>query len=368
MTKITMLGGISYQEFLRNYWQKKPLLIRQAFPKFQNFIKKNDLFSLAYQDDMQSRLVTHEKNRWELFDGPFERSRFKKMTGVWTLLVQGVNSVIPEAQALLNQFNFIPYSRLDDVMISYATPKGGVGPHFDSYDVFLLQGQGKRLWQISDQKDQTLLANMPIKILKKFKSMQEWVLEPGDMLYLPPNYAHHGIAIDECMTYSIGFRAPTYQELTTEFLGFLQESCCIDGIYQDSDLTYTKQPARLSNEMIHQVNEVIHNIQFDKKNIETFLGVYLTRPKAHIIFDSPDNEMTKSQFLKKIKKNGIALHAKTQMLYTNHAIFMNGECYYSKAKILKELANKRKIKIIGTQTRELSDLFYQWYVEGYIEQ
>lgn len=366
MKKIQILGGISYQEFLRDYWQKKPLLIRQAFPKFQSLIEKNDLFSLSYQDDIQSRIITHKKNKWELFDGPFDKSTFKKLTGIWTLLVQGVNYVRPSVQVLLNQFNFIPYSRLDDVMISYATPGGGVGPHVDSYDVFLLQGYGKRLWRISDQKDQTLAANMPLKILKKFKYTQEWVLEPGDMLYLPPNYAHHGVALDECMTYSIGFRAPTYQELSTEFLGFLQEHNCIDGIYKDPNLTYTKQPAQLSNEMIQKVSDIIHKIQFDKKDIATFLGKYLTQPKAQIIFDSPSNMVTKNQFLKHIKKNGIALHAKTQMLYLSNTIFMNGDCFYSKEKILKELANKREIKIIDALTPEVNDLFYQWYLEGYI--
>jgi len=367
MTKITILGGMSYQEFFRNYWQKKPLLIRQAFPNFQSLIKKNDLFSLSYQDDIQSRLVTHTKNKWELFDGPFDKSSFKKLTGMWTLLVQGVNAVVPEIQALLNQFNFIPYSRLDDIMISYATPGGGVGPHVDSYDVFLLQGHGKRLWQISDQKDQTLQSNKPIKILKKFKPTQEWILEPGDMLYLPPNYAHHGVAIDECMTYSIGFRASTYQELTTEFLGFLQEHYCVDGIYQDPDLAYTKKPAKISDEMIQKVSDVIHKIQFDKKNISTFLGIYLTQPKAHIIFDSPEIPLTKKQFLKQIKKNSIALHAKTQMLYANNTVFLNGECVNLKEKILHDLANKREIPMLNTMSSEINDLFYQWYLDGYIE-
>ncbi len=367
MTKIIMLGGISYQEFFKKYWQKKPLLIRQAFPKFKNIIKKNDLFSLAYQEDMQSRLITHEDDRWELFDGPFKRATFKKMIGAWTLLVQGVNHVNPSVHALLNQFSFIPYSRLDDVMISYATPGGGVGPHFDSYDVFLLQGEGQRLWQISDQKDQTLLSDMPVKILKKFRPTQEWVLEPGDMLYLPPHYAHHGIAVNECMTYSIGFRAPSYQALTTEFLGFLQEQCCIDGMYQDPDLTYTSQTARISDEMIQKVTEVIHKIQFNKKNITTFLGIYLTQPKPHIIFDAPENTLTKKQFLTHVKINGIALHAKSQMLFIKNIVFLNGEYFVSNEKIFQNLANKREIKVLNIQSIEMSDLFYQWYLDGYIE-
>jgi 50S ribosomal protein L16 3-hydroxylase len=367
MTKITMLGGMSYHEFLRDYWQKKPLLIRQAFPNFQNTIKKNDLFLMASQDDVLSRLIKYEQNQWQLFDGPMPKAKLKKAQGLWTLLVQGVNYLVPEVQAILNKFNFIPYARLDDVMISYAISGAGVGPHFDSYDVFLLQGEGKRLWQTSAQKDQTLLSEMPVKILKKFKPTQEWILEPGDMLYLPPNYAHNGVAIGESITYSIGFRAPSYQELTTEFLGFLQEHNCMKGIYQDPDLKYTKEAARIPATMIAHVSDLIHKVKWDKKNITEFLGVYLTQPKAHIFFDSPEDAMTKKQFIKHLRQYGIRLHAKTQMLYQKDSLFINGECISLNEKIFKDLANNRYIEVLDTINSDISDLFYQWYLEGYIE-
>lgn len=366
MTKLTMLGGLTYTQFLREYWQKKPLLIRQAFPDFQGILGKNDLLSLSYSDHIPSRLITYQRKKWQLQEGPFNKALFKKLTGAWTLLVQDVNHVVPKAQTILNQFNFIPYARLDDLMISYATPGGGVGPHVDSYDVFLLQGYGRRQWQISNQKDQRLLENMPLKILKHFTPTAEWVLEPGDMLYLPPNYAHYGVAIDDCMTYSIGFRAPSHQELAVQFFGYLQEHIQLDGIYQDPDLIVTKNPAQISNQMIKRVNQIIKTIRFDNADISQFLGMYLTEPKPTVIFNAPKTVMKIGHFLKYIKTNGFVLDPKSQMLYIKNTIFINGERYTSNNKLLHQLANDKHIQSIDSISQELVELFYQWYLDGYI--
>ena len=194
-----LLGGISPRNFLRDYWQKKPLLVRGALPGFQGLLTCNDLIDLACRDDAQSRLITQKNGKWQLRHGPFTPRSFfasadKKQ---WTLLVQDVNHFLPAARELLLKFNFIPHSRLDDLMVSYAPDGGGVGPHFDSYDVFLLQGMGRRYWQISAQRDKSLVVDAPIKILREFRPEQEWVLEPGDMLYLPPGYAHNGVAEEQ---------------------------------------------------------------------------------------------------------------------------------------------------------------------------
>ena len=192
---------------------------------------------LACREDVESRLIRGSGTHWQLDHGPFRKSDFKRLPKTeWTLLVQSLNHFLPEADALLAHFDFIPHARLDDLMVSYAVPGGSVGPHFDSYDVFLLQGQGHRRWQIGTQTDLALLDDAPLKILRHFDAEDEWVLGPGDMLYLPPHVAHYGVAEDDCMTYSIGFRAPTTEELAQGFLMHLQDTLKLEGRYADPDL------------------------------------------------------------------------------------------------------------------------------------
>jgi len=367
--KNQMLGGLSTAQFLRDYWQKKPLLIRHALPTFNGFLSKEKLISLSFQDEVQARLVSFHRKKWTLLNGPFKKRDFGNHLGNWALLVQGVNYFLPEGEALLKKFNFIPHARLDDLMVSFAPEGGGVGPHFDSYDVFLLQGMGKRLWKISEQKDRRLLPNAPLRILKNFNSEQEWLLEPGDMLYLPPNYAHHGIAVGDCITYSIGFRAPMYQELVQEFLIYLQDHCKIEGIYQDPELKLAKHPAKISDEMIEKISSIIKKINFTKKDIESFLGIYLTEPKSHIFFNRPEIFLTKNNFLKLIKQNGICLDLKSQMLFTNKIFFMNGESYLNhdyRKFFFKKLADDREIEISNEIDNKTVNLLYEWYEHGYL--
>lgn len=203
-----LLGGLTPAQFMRGYWQKKPLLIRQAIPGVASPVSRDALFELAADYDAESRLITHFRNKWQLSHGPFEPGSLPAVTRkAWTLLVQGLDLHVDAARALLDRFRFIPDARLDDLMISYATDGGGVGPHFDSYDVFLLQVEGRRRWRVGAQKDLSLQPDVPLKILENFEPSDEWVLEPGDMLYLPPHIAHDGVAEGECMTCSIGFRA-----------------------------------------------------------------------------------------------------------------------------------------------------------------
>src|ERR1700674_4101511 len=189
-----LLGGLSASVFLRKYWQKKPLLVRQAVRGFQGLLSRAELFALAGRDDVESRLVSHARGRWTLAQGPFRAADLKSLPARdWTLLVQGVNLHVAAADALLRRFAFIPYARLDDVMVSYATPGGGVGPHVDSYDVFLLQGEGRRRWRVW---------------LPNGSFHKQFFVEKGDLLYLPPGWRHDGVALEPCYTYSIGFRAP----------------------------------------------------------------------------------------------------------------------------------------------------------------
>ena len=370
-TKLTLLGGLTVNEFLRDYWQKKPLLIRQAVPGFKGLLDPQQLIDLACVADVQARLVTYQRKQWKLRHEPFEPSDFEGLSkkGKWSVLVQGVNHFLPKGAELARQFSFIPHARFDDLMVSYAPKGGGVGPHFDPYDVFLLQGLGHRRWQISTQKDRTLVEGAPLRLLKDFKVEQEWVLEAGDMLYLPPQCGHNGIAEDDCMTYSIGFRTPWYQELAEQFLVYLQDRIEIEGIYADPGLKAQKHPAEISADMLQQVGRAIRKVKWDDEDIANFLGCYLSEPKPHIFFDAPARPLTEARFGQSLQKHGVMLDLKTQMLCHGNTIFINGDahlvgmgCY----RILRELADTRSLPASSKFTREATDLLYQWYLDGYL--
>src|SRR6185312_15025270 len=274
MKKTPLLGSLTPECFMREYWQKKPLLIRQAIPGFSPFLNRNDLFALARRDDVESRLITRFSHQWEMKSVPFTRLPAVSRKA-WTLLVQGVNLHDDAADALLRRFRFLPDARLDDLMISYATDGGGVGPHFDSYDVFLLQAQGQRRWRIGSQSDLDLVDGLPLKILSDFRPEEEYVLDPGDMLYLPPHYAHDGIAIGECMTCSIGFRAPAWQELGEAFLQFMADSIDLPGRYSDPDLAPAKHPARLDSSLLEKMTHELKKLRFTDEDMAIFVGEYL---------------------------------------------------------------------------------------------
>ncbi len=368
--KLTLLGGLTVDEFLRDYWQKKPLLIRQAVPGFKGLLNPQQLIELSCLEDAQARLVKNVKEKWTLAHGPFEPSEMAKLRGKWTVLVQGVNHVLPEATELLKQFNFIPHARLDDLMVSYAPKGGGVGPHFDPYDVFLLQGKGHRRWQISTQADRSLIPGAPLRILQKFNVEQEWVLEPGDMLYLPPQCGHNGIAEDDCMTYSIGFRTPAYQELAEQFLVYLQDRIIVEGNYADPDLQTQLHPSEISAAMLQKVSKAIRSVQWDGEDIANFLGSYLSEPKPHIYFETKHKPMHPTKFLQAMQTRGVVLQLKTQMLCYDKTVFMNGDSYQVGKKsyaILRELADSRALLPAVKLSSEVEQLLYEFYLDGYLD-
>ncbi|CAN5389273.1 cupin domain-containing protein [soil metagenome] len=367
----TLLGGLTAAQFLRDYWQKKPLLISQALPDFTPLLSQTELFDLAARDDVESRLITHFNRSWKLKSGPFPSlpSNRKK---AWTLLVQGVNLHDDAVDALMRRFRFLPNARLDDVMISYATDGGGVGPHFDSYDVFLLQASGKRRWRISAQKDLSLAEGMPLKILREFKHESEFVLEPGDMLYLPPHYAHEGVAMGECMTYSIGFRAPAFQQLGEAFLQFMSESIDLPGRYADAQLKPASHPAEIDSQMLSQVEGVLRKIEFTRNDVAVFLGEYLSEPKFNVFFEPPIAPISLEKFVKYAIKKGLVLATKSQMLYRGKNIFINGESFIAgKAEMpfLATFANDRRLaeNQLSCASQDLRESFYEWYCNGWIK-
>lgn len=285
------LGGISPDNFLKKYWQKKPYLIRQAIPEFSTFIDVKDLFQLVESETVESRIVIEKGGEypWQVIPGPIDNTVVTLLPDShWSLLVQGVNLHNVQADLLLHQFSFIPNWRIDDLMVSYACKNGSVGPHVDNYDVFLLQAMGKRNWRISLEHytEDDFLTGVDLRIIEAFTHDQEWDLNPGDMLYLPPGVAHHGVAIDECITYSIGFRAPTRYELLT---GYLETNFdpYNDIQYQDPDMQVQKQPGEICPESLSRINKIMQSSLENNSNIDRWFGTFITTVPENYIPDPP---------------------------------------------------------------------------------
>ena len=280
---LQLLGGITAREFLRDYWQKKPLLIRQAIPDFESPIDADELAGLALEEEVESRLVIeHGERPWELRRGPFAEDAFSTLPArEWTLLVQAVDQFVPEVAELLEHFRFLPSWRIDDVMISFAAPGGSVGPHFDNYDVFLLQAQGKRNWKIGQMcsSESPLLQHADLRILAEFEESAEWVLEPGDMLYLPPRLAHFGIAEDDCMTYSVGFRAPSAAEVLTHFTDFLSQYLTDEERYTDADAQPVSDPHQIQGDALDRLKGLLAEHMSDERMLLTWFGQFMTEPR-----------------------------------------------------------------------------------------
>ena len=375
--KTHILGKTSVDDFLKNYWQKKPLLIKNAIPNFVSPITESDLFIIAQNEEAVSRLIEHKQGIWQVKYGPFKKSDLPKKTNIpWTILVQNINHYFPFAESFLNLFKFIPYARLDDLMISYATKKGSVGPHFDSYDVFLFQAQGAREWKISDQKKFTLDKQSSIKIITNFKSKNSWVLKPGDMLYLPPNIGHWGISqSDDCVTYSIGFRAPGTFEIQSKFLDFIQDHLITNEneIYKDPNLTPQKNPAEISSNMTKAMRNIVDRLRWDKSSINHFIGQLLSEPIENSIFETR-KPLSLKAFEKSIVHKTLRLNSKTRMLFIKNNFYINGEFIKIDKKytsFLKQLANDREISLESTlNKRDLNALgiaLLPLYVAGFID-
>lgn len=369
------LGAITVAAFLRRHWQKRPLLVRQAIAGFTGFLGARELCTLAGRDDVESRLVIREGRRWTLAHGPFHRTDFRTLPARnWTLLVQGVNLVDAAGDALLRRFAFLPYARLDDLMVSYAAPGGGVGPHVDSYDVFLLQGIGRRRWRYGPQHDLALKRGLPLRILRRFAPdpAATDVLTGGDMLYLPPQCAHDGIAIDHCTTYSIGFRAASANELAGAFLDFLRDDLDLPGRYADAGLAASREPAAIDGVMQRRWERMLRGIRWNRPTIARFLGCWLSEPKPSVFFEPPAAALARHAFAARSAKRGIRLDLRTQLLYDDRHLYMNGAALAwpkAGAAALRTLANARALGPgrVATLSPAASDLIYDWYRNGYLD-
>ncbi|MDO9024669.1 cupin domain-containing protein [Zwartia sp.] len=410
---LALLGGLTPSQFMKTYWQRKPLLVRQAFKNFKPPVSMATLKKMCRREDVESRLVWQEKGEWNMEVGPF--SRLPKMSEQnWTLLVQSVDIHDDDACALMNQFRFVPDARLDDLMISMATQGGGVGPHFDSYDVFLLQAQGRRVWKFGQQKDLSLVPGLPLKILQNFEPEQEFVLEPGDMLYLPPQAAHDGIALDDCMTISIGFRAPDEAALARGMLEAAMDQILaragvasgpygepalpgpnLSKFYRDSGQTAVANPAEIPERLTEAAIAAASKIRFDRALATRFLGCWLTEPNQHAVFECPPelaedtsvqlgdgsevsghdwtdaDDLDEDQRAQSEPYTHWVLDRRTRMLYRDQQLFINGETAPVKAEPgLRKLADARELAGTDPSARKLSaealEMLAEWIDDGWI--
>ena len=294
-----LLGGLSPQQFMQRHWQKKPLLVRQAFPDFESPLSPDELAGLSLEDCVESRLIIeHGAQPWELRRGPFAEDSFSQLPERdWTLLVQAVDQFVPEVAELLEHFRFLPSWRIDDVMISYAAPGGGVGPHFDNYDVFLLQGHGHRRWRIGQMcdSDSALLDHPDLRILADFQQTDEWLLAPGDMLYLPPRLAHYGIAEDDCMTYSVGFRAPSASEVLVHFTDFVAQFLPDEERYADADLQPGGEPQQIQADALQRLRGLLNQHLQDDRLLMAWFGQFMTEPRYPELLQGEDLQASQLQ-------------------------------------------------------------------------
>jgi 50S ribosomal protein L16 3-hydroxylase len=334
-----LLGGLTPSVFLRRHWQKRPLFVRGAFPAGEPMVGLAELLSLAARGDVESRIVERVGRRREPRHGPFATPRAKARD--WTILVSGVNLESGAADRLLRRFDFIPQARLDDLMVSYASPGGGVGPHVDSYDVFLLQGPGRRRWTVWGS------------------SRISYLCGPGDLLYLPPGVKHDGVALEPCFTYSVGFRAPGGAELGAAFLDWLNERGLPDARYRDPQLSPSPSPGRIPAGMLQFAERVLRRIRWSRRDVETFLGEYLTLPKPHVVFRPEKATRGLSASL-------VRLDAKTQLLYAGGRFFINGERIDGGSRALKLLADRRWVHGRELARGPLARLISAWQRAGYV--
>ena len=336
---MALLGGLSPARFMRRHWQKQPLLVRQAWPGVQPPLARAELLALAAGEGVESRLVLRQGSEWRLRHGPLPRRALPPLRQPgWTLLVQGLDLHAPAARTMLEHFRFVPDARLDDLMLSYATDQGGVGPHLDSYDVFLLQVHGRRRWHIARPGDDSLVEGLPLKILRHFEPEAEWVLEPGDMLYLPPRWAHDGVAEGECMTCSIGFRAPAGPELAADLLARVSQAEAFDAgpLYRDPSQAATQAPARVPPALQAFARREVERALRAQQVLEVALGESLTEPKPHVWFE-PARQAAPAGC-------GIRLDGRSRMMYDDQHVYLNGESFRASGRdrrLMRKLADER---------------------------
>jgi 50S ribosomal protein L16 3-hydroxylase len=362
---LSLVAGLTPREFMARHWQRKPLLVRGAIPGLRAPLSRTDLFALAARDDVESRLVLNNaRNGWSLEHGPFARSSLPPVGRPgWTLLVQGVDLHDDAAHALLQRFGFVPAARLDDLMISWASDGGGVGAHVDSYDVFLLQASGRRRWRIARRFDATLDARAPLKVLRRFAAEQEHVLDPGDLLYLPPHWAHEGVAVGgDCMTCSIGMRAPQRGALAAELVQRMGETHDDTVLYRDPGQRAAEAPAEIPRALAKFAGDAVQRLANRPVAVARALGEVLSEPKAQVWFEKRAARW---------RPQALALDRRTRMLYDSRHVFINGESVRvlgKDAALLRRLADQHGLdtRAVRGASKAVRALLAEWFAAGWL--
>lgn len=404
-TPLPLLGGLSAQQFMRRHWQKKPLLVRQAWPGVRPPVTRAQAFALAAQEDLESRLVVQRQGKWTLKRGPLSRRSLPPLAlPGWTLLLQGLDLFVPAAYDMLQQFRFVPDARLDDLMLSWASDTGGVGPHTDAYDVFLLQVQGSRRWRVGRSPNPQWVRDTPLKRLAHFEAQHDWLLHPGDMLYLPPHWGHDGVAVGgDCMTCSIGFRTPSQDELAREVLQRLAEEGDEDGNdggndggngdgnedgnaegkvdvaqgsvaaarirrvrhYRDPNQPATAHPAAMPAALQSFAHEAVAKCLAQPHALARVLGEWATEPKLQVWFERLQGDPAA------LALRGVRLHARSRMMYDTRHVFINGEALLAggrDARLMQRLADTRALGAadIRALTPAAREVLMQWLADGWL--
>ncbi len=377
-------AGLDPEAFLAEHWQKQPLLLRAAFPGFRSPLTADELAGLACDPAVESRLVLGSpQGPWRLENGPFTTERFSELSERdWTLLAQDVDKHLPELARILEAFAFLPRWRIDDLMISYAPPGGSVGPHVDAYDVFLLQAEGQRRWQIDPEPGSLALReDSDIRVLDDFEPVREWVLEPGDMLYLPPGVAHHGIAESECMTWSIGFRAPDAPEMISDLAEYVASRQAEDRRYRDSDLHSHEAGAHISTQAVARLRAVLRDLlEMEDETLADWFGQFITEPKPWLRAESPESGTRLESDPGKYLSGGQALILRSDVLVAwregadgQIRLFLDGEMELwppDTKELARRLADCRRLVpedhdlVVGGQARKLVT---EWIMRGLLE-
>ncbi len=375
--KINWPDGLDNTKFLADYWQKKPLLIRGAFTAPGEIVSPGDLAGLACEQDIESRIIIENTadNSWQLQHGPFDEDYFQTLPdNHWTLLVQDVDKFIPDAGKLLENFSFLPDWRVDDFMVSYAADQGSVGPHTDSYDVFLLQLEGRRRWQISDKSyaEHDLLPDSEVKVLKNFSVSEQWLLEPGDMLYLPPDVAHWGVAQGECLTGSIGFVSPRENEIFQSWADSVAEYLGNDCRYQDHGLKVQHHHAEIMPDALEQFAGILKScIDTSPQALAAWFGQMITEPKHNLYVEESEQAYT-DEAVKQI--TGLRWHPFIKPLFFKGPdeimLFVSGESFRfspADAGFIEMLCNSREITLGRLPGNAHRDLIRSLLNKGYLE-
>ena len=338
MSRVSFPEGVTTESFLRLFWQRKPLLMRGALSDYSCPLDADELAGLACEPDIESRLVLeHGTTPWEVRHGPFDSAVFAALPGThWSLLVQDVDKHIPDVARLLDRFRFIPEWRIDDVMISYACDQGSVGPHTDQYDVFLFQAQGNRRWQIDTRNDRAsdLRHDCELKVLENFDAEHEWLLEPGDILYLPPGVAHWGIAEGACITCSIGYRAPALREILGSWAEFLNQSVSPDDYYRDAIVEPQAFSAEITSTTFDAIDELITKLtRAEKDDKRRWFGEFITEVKPHLTPEPPEQALDPDHLYERFRARSVVYrHPYSRAAFAaldgeRLGLFFNGDTY-----------------------------------------